>query len=139
MNLQHIINHPDITPASGLYSQGVKVVGNGLVFVSGQTALDNTGNLVGEDDVAAQTRQVFENIGKVLSISGSDFRMVVEFTIYLVGEDSVADFIQTRKEIFKTIYPDEKYPCSTLVNVMSLGGSKALVEISATAALKLPE
>ena len=124
-----------IAQPTGLYSHAVRVSGADLLFVSGQTARDRHSNLVGEGDPAAQTRQVFHNLGEVLEGSGAGFEDVVELTIYLVGVDSVDPFLETRAEIFRELYPDGGYPCSTLVNVASLGGSKALVEISATAAV----
>ena len=127
-----------VAPPSGLYSHAVRVSGADLLFVSGQTAGDANGNLVGDGDAAAQTRQVFHNLGKVLEAAGAGFRDVVEFTIYLVGDDTVAPFLETRADLFRELYPDGGYPCSTLVNVASLGGGKALVEISATAVIPPP-
>ena len=127
------INPPGVAQPSGLYSQAVRVTAGDLLFVSGQTAGDENGTLVGEGDVATQTRQVFGNLGKVLEGAGTGFEAVVEFTIYLVGDESVEPFLQTRTEFFRAIYPNGGYPCSTLVNVSSLGGGKGLVEISATA------
>ena len=129
------INPPGVSQPSGLYSQAVRVPAGDLLFVSGQTAGDESGNLVGAGDVAAQTRQVFHNLGRVLEGSGTGFENVVEFTIYLVGSESVEPFLETRAEVFGALYPKGGYPCSTLVNVSSLGGGKALVEISATAAV----
>ena len=131
--LKHINNQPDVAFPSGLYSLAVRVPVGDLIFVSGQTASDTDGNLVGKGDIAIQTRQVFKNLGNVLSSEAADFKNVIEFTIYIVGNDSVKPFLETRAEVFKTIYPDGCYPCSTLVNVSSLGGSDAMVEISATA------
>ena len=131
--LKHITNQSDVASPSGLYSLAVRVPVGDLIFVSGQTASDIDGNLVGKGDIAIQTRQVFKNLGNVLSSEEADFKNVIEFTIYIVGNDFVKPFLETRGEVFKTIYPDGCYPCSTLVNVSSLGGSDALVEISATA------
>lgn len=129
------INTPGVASPSGLYSHAVRVTAGDLLFISGQTAGDEEGNLVGEGDVAAQTRRVFHNIGKVLEGAGASFGNVVEFTIYLVGTESAGPFLETRREVFRTLYPDGGYPCSTLVNIDSLGGGKALVEVSAIAAL----
>jgi 3-hydroxyisobutyrate dehydrogenase len=133
--LRRTPNPPGLSPPTGLYSYAIRVSAGDLLFVSGQTAWDEHGNLVGEGDVAAQTRQVFHNLGKVLEASGAGFENVVELTIYLVGNESVEPFLETRAEVFRDLYPYGGYPCSTLVNVSSLGGSKALVEISALAAL----
>ena len=130
-----VVTAEGVAPPSGLYSHAVRVSGADLLFVSGQTAGDVDGNLVGDGDAAAQTRQVFRNLGKVLEASGAGFEDVVEFTIYLVGAESVGPFLETRAEVFRELYPEGGYPCSTLVNVASLGGGKALVEVSATAAV----
>ena len=131
--LKHITNQPDVASPSGLYSLAVRVPVGDLIFVSGQTASDTDGNLVGKGNIAIQTRQVFKNLGNILSSEKAGFKNVIEFTIYIVGNDSVKPFLETRTEVFKTIYPDGFYPCSTLINVSSLGGSDAVVEISATA------
>lgn len=135
MNIQHVTSHPEIAPTRGLYSLATIVPKGDLVFISGQTAGDREGNLVGEGKVAVQTRQVFKNLGNILNGVGASFEDVTEFTIYLVGKESINPFLETRVEVFKSIYPGSKYPCSTLVNVDCLGLGKALVEISATAVL----
>ena len=133
--LKHITNQPNVASPSGLYSLAVRVPVGELIFVSGQTASDTDGNLVGKGDIAIQTRQVFKNLGNILNGVGASFEDVTEFTIYLVGKESINPFLETRVEVFKSIYPGSKYPCSTLVNVDCLGLGKALVEISATAVL----
>ena len=135
MNIRHVTSHPEIAPTRGLYSLATIVPRGDLVFISGQTAGDREGNLVGEGKVAVQTRQVFKNLGNILNGVGASFEDVTEFTIYLVGKESINPFLETRVEVFKSIYPGSKYPCSTLVNVDCLGLGKALVEISATAVL----
>ncbi len=118
----------------GEYSWGIRVRAGSLIFLA-QTALDSEGVLVGEGDVAAQTRQVFENIGHVLASGGASFSDVVEFVTYLVGIESVEPFLETRSELFREFYPDGDYPTNALLNIHSLGGSKALVEIKAIAVL----
>lgn len=67
--------------AIGPYSQAVRT-GN-LVFTSGQIALDTSGNLVGGDDVAAQTRQAMDNLAAVLDAAGSSVQRIVKTTIFL--------------------------------------------------------
>ena len=49
------------------YSQGIKVKGGSLVFISGQVPVDAQGNLVGKRDIRAQTKQVFENLKAMLA------------------------------------------------------------------------
>ena len=78
----------DKAPAAiGPYSQAVRM-GN-LLFCSGQIPLDPaTGELV-TGDVAAQTRQVFANLGAVLSEAGAGFEHVARTTVYLAD---ISDF-----------------------------------------------
>ena len=76
------IVHSDQAPkAIGPYSQAVRV-GNTL-YMSGQTPLDPaTGKLV-DGDIAAQARQVFENLKAVLAAADAGFGNVVRVGIYL--------------------------------------------------------
>lgn len=68
--------------AIGPYSQAV-VAGN-LVFISGQVPLDlDSGELIGEGDIATQTRRALDNLAKVLAASGTSFDRVVKTTIFL--------------------------------------------------------
>ena len=87
------------------------------------------------DGVAAQTRQVFANLGKVLEAVGASFSNVVEFTTYLVGKESVQPFIKARTEIFPGIFPDGDFPPNTLLIIDGLVRSEFLVEIKAVAVL----
>ncbi|HUH02275.1 MAG TPA: RidA family protein [Kofleriaceae bacterium] len=76
-----VIATPGAPGAIGPYSQAVRA-GN-LVFCSGQIALDpGTGEVV-EGDVAAQTRQVLDNLSAVLAAAGAGWHQVVKTTIYL--------------------------------------------------------
>ena len=127
------INPPGVLPPGGEYSYAVSA--GGLLFIAGQTAFSPEGELVGEGDAAAQTRQVFKNIGRILEGAGASFNDVVEFTTYLVGVESVGPFLETRRELFPTLYPNGDYPTNTLLNIESLAGSKALVEIKTVAVL----
>ncbi|HEX2685738.1 MAG TPA: RidA family protein [Kofleriaceae bacterium] len=80
------IVHTAHAPAAiGPYSQAIVVpVGDQrMVFCSGQIALDpKTGTIV-EGDVAAQTRQVLDNLGSVLAAAGASFANVVKTTLFL--------------------------------------------------------
>jgi len=82
--------------------------------------VNNEGTLVGEGDVSAQTRQVFENLGNVLASARAGFSNVVEFTTYLVGRESIRPFISARTELFTRLYPCADYPPNTLFVVAGL-------------------
>jgi 2-iminobutanoate/2-iminopropanoate deaminase len=67
--------------AIGPYSQAV--VANGLVFCTGQIALDPGTDQLVEGDVQAQTHRVMQNLGAVLEAAGSSLRHVVKTTVFL--------------------------------------------------------
>ena len=119
----------------GAYSHAVRVKAGELVFIAGQVAVDADGNAVGKDDVAAQTRQVYENLGSVLASVGASFSNVLEFTTYLVGRESFEPYSQARSEVFPEIFPDKDYPANTLLIISGLARPEFLVEIKAVAAL----
>jgi 2-iminobutanoate/2-iminopropanoate deaminase len=67
--------------ALGPYSQAVKT--NGMVFTSGQVALDPaTGNLV-SGGIAEQTEQVMKNLSAVLAAAGTSFDKVLKSVVFL--------------------------------------------------------
>lgn len=81
-----IVRTAQAPAAIGPYSQAVVVpVGDGkrMVFCSGQIPLDPTTGALIEGDIAAQTRQVLENLGAVLTAAGAGWGDVVKTTIFL--------------------------------------------------------
>ena len=121
---------------AGMYSIGVTTSGKKMLFIAGQVALDTSGKLVGEGDVKAQTRQVFDNIGAVLADAGASFDNVVELTSFVVDSKSVAGFLEARKAFFPKLFPKGDYPPNTLLVVSGLAFPEWLVEVKAIAALE---
>lgn len=80
-----IVSTPDAPAAIGPYSQAVQVADPGAItFLSGQIPLDPaTGELVGGDDVVAQTRRVMANLLGVVAASGHRPDDIVRCTIFL--------------------------------------------------------
>lgn len=120
------IVHTSSAPAAiGPYSQAVKA--GGMVYCSGQVALDpQTMQLVG-DTAAAQAEQVMRNLGAVLQAAGSSFERVVRTTIFLA---SMADFAAVN-EVYGRAFPGHK-PARATVAVKELPKA-ALVEIDCIA------
>ena len=113
------------------YTDAVRA-GN-LVFVSGVVPVDDDGGLVGGDDVAAQARQVFANMGRVLAAAGAGFGDVVKVTVFLTDVDDRPAINPVRQEIFGTARP-----ASTLVEVSRLAIPGAKIEVEAVAVLPEP-
>src|ERR1700724_2338508 len=78
-----IFNPPQIHKPVG-YSHVAEITQGKMIYVAGQVALDASGNLVGKDDLGAQTRQVFANLKTALEAAGADFSNVVKLNYYLV-------------------------------------------------------
>ena len=84
-----IFNPPQIHKPVG-YSHVAEITQGKMIYVAGQVALDASGNLVGKDDLGAQTRQVFANLKTALEAAGADFSNVVKLNYYLVENDADA-------------------------------------------------
>ena len=74
--------------AIGPYSQAIKA--NGMIFVSGQVAIDPATQQVVEGDVAAQTERVMKNLSAILAASGSRLDQVLRSTVFLKSMDDFA-------------------------------------------------
>lgn len=91
--------HTDKAPAAvGPYSQAIKI--NGMVFTSGQIALDPaTGNIVGTD-ITTQAAQVMQNLMEVLKAAGTDQKNTVKTTCFLSNMDDFAAFNEVYAQYF---------------------------------------
>jgi len=74
--------------AIGPYSQAIKV--NGLIFSSGQVAIDPATQEVIAGDVGAQTERVMKNLSAILAASGSRLDQVLRSTVFLKSMDDFA-------------------------------------------------
>ena len=78
---REILNPPQIHPPPG-YSHVVVATGNRLAFVAGQAPIDKNFNVIGGDDLGAQTHQVMENLNLALAALGANWTDVVKATVY---------------------------------------------------------
>jgi enamine deaminase RidA (YjgF/YER057c/UK114 family) len=113
------------------YTHVVEVTAGRPVYISGQVALDGAGELVGPGDVAAQARQVFENLQAALGSVGAGFEQVVKLTVYLVDATQMPAVREVRDRYVDTARP----PASTAVEVRRLVRDDLLVEVEAVAIL----
>lgn len=79
--MRTVVSTPDAPKAIGPYSQAIK--GNGLVFISGQVAIDPATQQVINGDVSAQTDRVLKNLSAILKAAGSDLKNVLRCTVFL--------------------------------------------------------
>ncbi len=81
--MREIIKTDKAPQAIGPYSQGIKITGGSLLFLSGQIPLDpGTGEIVGKS-AGEQCQRVMDNISQLLAAGGASFSDVVKTTIFL--------------------------------------------------------
>ena len=113
--------------AIGPYSAALRA--GGLLFVSGQVPLDpSTGTMV-DGDIAAQTRQVLQNLSALLEAGGSSLADVVRTTVYLADMNDFAAV----NEVYRSFF-SEPYPARSTIQAARLPRD-ARVEIDAIATL----
>ncbi len=112
------------------YSHVAEISRGKLVFISGQVALDSQGNLVGKDDYAAQTRQVFENLKAAVEAAGGTLKDIVKLNYYCVDLSRLPEIRAVRDSFLDK----ERLPVSTAVEVRRLFRPDILIEVEAVAA-----
>jgi 2-iminobutanoate/2-iminopropanoate deaminase len=126
MAIREEIRVPELGEPLSHYTDAVRA--GDLVFVSGVVPVDADGNVVGGDDVGAQARKVFENMGAVLKGAGCGFQDVVKVTVFLTDVDDRAAINPARQEVFGSARP-----ASTLVEISRLAIPGAKIEVEAVA------
>jgi 2-iminobutanoate/2-iminopropanoate deaminase len=123
------ITTPEAKPVAN-YKMATRMEGGRLLYISGQVAWDASGNIVGKGDVAAQARQVYQNLRQVLQAAGGDLQDLMKVTTYITKLEDFPAVAQIRSEIF----PGE-LPASTLIVVTGLFHPDFLIEVEGIAAI----
>lgn len=99
-----------------------------MVFVSGTTAAEPDGGVVGRDDLRAQTRETLRRIDSALQQAGARLDQVVRTRIFITDISRWEEVAEIHGEVFGDIRP-----ASTMVEVSALIDPALLVEIEADA------
>jgi reactive intermediate/imine deaminase len=110
------------------YSRAVKV-GN-VIFVTGTTATNETGQVVGVGDAYAQAKQTLANIERVLARAGATMKDVVRTRMFVTDISRWEEIGRAHAEYFRDIRP-----ATTMVEVSKLISPEMLVEIEADAVI----
>ncbi len=112
------------------YHQGHEVTGaERTLWISGQTSTDATGNVINENDMEGQIKQVLDNIEAVLS--GADMTPANLVKIQILTTD-IDLFFQHMQELNRLVDAGSQHT-STVMGVVRLAMPAVLVEIEATA------
>lgn len=117
--------HTEKAPAAvGPYSQAI--ISNGMVYTSGQIAIDPAANAIVADTIEGQTEQVMKNLEAILDTAGSSFEKAVKTTCFLADMNDFAAFNEIYGKYFTNL------PARSCVAVKTLPKG-ALVEVEVIA------
>jgi enamine deaminase RidA (YjgF/YER057c/UK114 family) len=114
------------------YSRAVKI--NNQVFISGTTAVDEEGNIAGENDPYLQAKFIFQMIKKALQQAGASMKDVVRTRSFVTDIAKWQEIGRAHAEVFQHIRP-----ASTMVEVKALIQPGLLVEIEVDAVINSSE
>lgn len=110
------------------YSRAVRV--GSRIYLTGTTATDEHGNIVGVDDAYAQTVQIIHNLERALKQAGATLANVVRTRMFVTDISRWQEYGRAHREFFGEIRP-----CATMVEVRALIDPKMLIEIEVEAEL----
>ena len=119
--MKQVVTLADVPAPSLPFSAGIKA--NGFVFASGQVGIDPRTGQVAGPDVAAQTRQVIENLRAVLEAGGSSLDRLVKTTVFLADMRT----FEQMNAVYREMIPEPRPGRSTVE--ARLARAELLVEI----------
>jgi enamine deaminase RidA (YjgF/YER057c/UK114 family) len=131
-NAINFINPPELARPPG-YSHVVEIRSGRIVYIAGQVAVDQHGQLVGSGDFEAQADQVFRNLAAALASVGCTPRELVKLNVFVRDMSRLPLYRKARDRFLGSTKPPSA-PAITLVEVSRLFSEEFLIEIEAVAA-----
>ena len=130
MRMANAFNAPGVVKPFGIFSGAAWQPEGKVLQISGQVSQDVDGNIVGIGDITAQTRQILDNISKILDAVGGQLSDIAKVIIFVTDMSMLDEIHRVRSEYFTP-----PYPASSLVQVVRLVKSDYLIEIEAVAVI----
>ncbi len=111
--MKKIINTPKAPAPIGPYNQAIMT--NNMLFVSGQIPVNPANGEIAKNDIAAQTKQVMENIKEILKEAGMDLSNIIKCSIFIT---SMKNF-PTINEVYGSYFTDD-FPARETIEVAGL-------------------
>ena len=112
----------------------VDVGGGAMLFIAGQVAVDDDGEVVAPGDIVGQSERIFEILGGLLAAHDASFADVAHVRTFLVDLDDLPGYRSVRRRVFPT-----NPPASTTVAVSGLVLPGCLIEVEAVAVVRSPQ
>lgn len=125
------VRSDDLNRPLGRFSQAMRCSTQGeLLFISGLTARDSDGNVIGAGDIKRQTEVILENMKRLVEQAGGRLADIVKVTVFIRDMEQFDEIHEVRARYFS-----EPYPASSMVEVSRLVSPEHLIEIEAVAAI----
>jgi reactive intermediate/imine deaminase len=111
------------------YAHAIQI--DNTIYISGQIPLDQEMNVVGKNDIAAQTERVYENLRKVIEEAGGSMSSIVMLNIYCTDLEA---YDKKTRHLRKKYFGDY-YPATTAIEVKRLYRPDFMIEVEAIAVL----
>ncbi len=129
-----IINPIALAKPAG-YAHGIVTHGGRLLFLAGQTGMDQTGSIATPNDIVAQFTQALNNIRAVIEEAGGEMTDMVKLNLFVTDQAAYQANLKPIGASYRNFF-GRYYPAMTLVEVKSLFDHEALIEIEGIAVLQ---
>jgi enamine deaminase RidA (YjgF/YER057c/UK114 family) len=126
-------SNPSTIHPPSFYTHVVTVTDSTMIYLAGQVAWDKDGNLVGENDLGAQTEQILKNIMAALESVGATLDDVIKTTMFIVNYKT--SYRPILAEVFSRYFNMDNPPPNTLLGVQALAREDLMIEIEVVAAI----
>jgi len=126
------VNPPSLARPSG-FSHAVVANGGRMIFLAGQTALDSSGAIVGQD-VVAQFAQALGNLLAALRAAGGEPEQLASLTVYTTDLEDYRSHGREIGAVWRRLVGSE-YPAMAAIGVSRLWDAAALVEVQGFAVI----